>query len=166
MAHDAYLKIPEFEARLADAVRPGWIRLREFSHDISQTASGSVGLGEGGPGRAEHGDFRILKEFDEASPRLALACCASQRFPKAVLEVCESDNFQLPYVTIEFRDMMVRSVQHVLPPGAGGQAAGRVALEWIALRYRRIDWTYAVNIAGTKKGVVHANWDVTANVGG
>jgi type VI secretion system secreted protein Hcp len=167
MAHDAFLQIEGIEARLEDAERPGWIRLRSFEHRIHQPTSGSASANaDSGPGRAEHEDFVVLKEMDEASPKLALYCCAGVRVPVAKIDVCAPEDFRMVYFTIEMREAMIKSISPYLPQVASGAVTGRVALEHLSFRYRRIDWSYLVNRSGTNMGAIKTFWDITRNQGG
>ncbi|MFM2041455.1 MAG: hypothetical protein RLY86_31 [Pseudomonadota bacterium] len=169
MSHHAYIRFDGIEGRTTEKELPGWTRLWAFRHSIMQPAAGSAAArGDAGPGRADHGDFIILKNVDEASPRLSLYCCAGARLPNVTVAIHNSANFRLKYIEYKMTDVTIRAVTPYLPE-AGDNTDGngaRVVREEIALRYRRITWTYTMLEDGAARGDVTCYWDLMQNQGG
>ncbi len=169
MAHDAYVRFEGIEARSgAHGDMAGWARLWSFRHSIVQPAAGSAAAtGDAGPGRADHGDFVLLKEIDEASPRLAFYCCAGQRIPQVIVAIHNSINFRMKYMEYRLQQVTVRGIAPYLPE-AGNNLAGagaRVVREEVALRYRSITWTYTMLDEDRARGNISCGWDLAQNRG-
>jgi type VI secretion system secreted protein Hcp len=169
MPHEAYIQFEGIDARIDQSEETGRARLLSFRHNVTQPGAGSAAMsGESGPGRAEHGDFIILKDADEASPRLALACCSGFRIPTVTVTVHDAADSRLRFLEYRMSDVVVRAVRPFLPE-AGDQSTGggaRVVREEVALRYRRIAWTYTLVSAGATQGSVRTYWDLQGNTGG
>ncbi len=169
MAHEAYIKFEGIDARLDQAEYPGRSRLLAFRHAVSQPGAGSAAAaGDSGPGRAEHGDFVLLKDADEASPRLALLCCNGFRIPTVTVTFHDSADLRLKIMEYRMTDVLVRAFNPFLQESAGladGQS-GRMVREEVALRYRRIVWGFTLTTGNATQGEVRTYWDLQGNTGG
>jgi type VI secretion system Hcp family effector len=168
MAHEAFIRFDSIDARVDQADQRGWARLLAFRHGVSQPGAGSAAAGDAGPGRAEHGDFVVLKDADEASPRLALMCCNGFRIPTVTVAIHDSADLRLKIMEYRMTDVLVRAFNPFLQEstGLGEGKGGRMVREEVALRYRRIVWGFTLTTANAARGEVRTYWDLQGNTGG
>lgn len=168
MAHDAFLLMEGITGGCADPGHEDWIRVHFFSHHVSQPELDAASRpGDAGAGRAEHGDFVVIKTVDRASPDLSYYCCSGQRIPKVVLELCDSSNYRMKYMEYVMRDVLIKGFRPFLERLAGTtEAHETMTREEIALRYRRIDWIFTLNTGVGPQGSIQHFWDLNQNRGG
>ncbi len=161
-SHDAYVRFDGVDARVDQASQRGWSKLLGFRHALYQPGAGTAAMaGDSGPGRAEHGDFVVLKNIDEASPRLALICCNGFRLPGVTVAIHDSADYQLKYMEYRMTDVLVRGISTSL-----SEANVQLVREEVSLRYRRIVWGFTLNEANVARGEVRTYWDLQGNTGG
>lgn len=163
MAFDAFIKIDGVEGDSEDDHHKKEIEILSYSHGISQQIGGSrSGGGAGTGGRADHGDFCIVKELDSATPKLNLVCCDGTHIPKVTVTLCRSGQTKNAFMTYNLEDVVVSSVR---PGGSGG---GDMPLEEVTLNYGKIEWEYKQTdpSSGKVKGTKKAHWDTKLNKGG
>jgi type VI secretion system Hcp family effector len=172
MAHDAFIRFEGIDARVDQGDQRGWARLLAFRHVISQPgAGGAAAAGDAGPGRAEHGDFVVLKAADEASPRLALMCCNGFRIPTVIVAIHDSAGLRQKIMEYRMTDVMVRAFNPFLQESKESSEdregqGGRMVQEEVALRYRRIVWGFTLVSGNAARGEVRTYWDLQGNTGG
>lgn len=168
MAHDAFLQMKGITGGCQDPGHENWIRIHRFAHQVSQPGFDTASRpSDAGPGRAEHGDFVLVKTVDEASPDLSFRCCNGSRIPKVVLELCDSSNIRMKYMEYVMRDVLIRGIRSFLErlPGTVEEHE-TMTCEEVSLRYRRIDWVYTLNTSAGPQGSIQHYWDLNQNRGG
>lgn len=162
MAFDAFLKIDGIPGESKDASHTDWIEVLSYSHHLSQPQSMSPGNAGGGPSeRCDHGVFTIVKPLDQATPKLAEACCDGRHIPTVTLALNRAGGDKVEYMNYKLSEVVVCAVR---PMGATkGQET--LPLEEISLSYGKIEWTYNKQRRsdGTGGGVVATGWDVSRN---
>lgn len=162
MAFDAFIKIDDIPGDSTDENHPDEIEILSYSHSVSQQIGGSrSGGGAATGGRADHGDFCIVKELDSSTPKLNLACCDGTHIPNVMITLCRSGQTKNAFMTYKLGHVAVTSIR---PGGSGG---GDMPLEEVTLNYGKIEWEYKQTDpkTGKVKGTKKEHWDTTTNKG-
>ena len=160
---DAFMKISTIPGESTDEKHAEWIELQSLNWDLAQKA-GSAGvsaLGGQTGGRADFGDFQIVKLLDKASPKLALACASGEHIPEVIVELCKAGGDKQKYYEVKLADVVISSYQY------GGTKTGNepVPHEQIGMRYSKVGINYIQmdNKTGKAKGNVQTGWDLSKN---
>jgi type VI secretion system secreted protein Hcp len=159
-AVDYFLKIDGVDGESEDKSYPKSLQIESFS--FGGTNSGSSGYGTGaGTGKVNMQDFHFVVAHSKASAILFLKMCAGDHIGKAVLTCRKStgsDGGQLPYLTVEFGDIVISSFQ------TGGSAGSPIPTEQISFNYTKIVWE---SKAQDKDGKISSGpkhgWDTKKN---
>jgi type VI secretion system secreted protein Hcp len=164
MAFDAFLKIKTIPGESTDKKHMDWIEVLWYHHNVNQPStvrsSGGGGTGE----RANHGDFRIRKTLDKASPKLEYALNSGEHIAEVILELCRATGDKQKYMEYKLTDVIVSDVDDT----GESKAPENLPIEEVAFNYGKIEWTYTAtdHKTGKSAGDVKAHWDATANKGG
>lgn len=165
MAFDAFLKISTIPGESTDAGHSEWIEILQFTHGVSQPATGSVSSGGGRSAeRSNHDHFSIIKALDKASPKLFLACCKGEHIPEVKVEICRNTGNKVKYMEYKMTDVIISEVR----PTGTAQGPEVLPLEKVAFSYGKSEWTYTQtdHQSGAAKGEVKAHWNLVDNTGG
>ena len=70
MSFDGYIKVQGIKGDSTDSAHAEWIEIQAFSHSIIQSTGGAASAqGTHAGGRADHGDYSIVKRLDSARAR-------------------------------------------------------------------------------------------------
>ncbi len=126
-AYDAYLKIEGLDGGSKDPAHMGWIAVaRVASGNLSAEASSASGreMASGqASGKRMHKPFVIVKEIDQASPKLMQACTTGKHFSWAVVDSAG--------VQYKLYDVAIASVQK--------DNGGDRPMESVTLNYTKIE---------------------------
>ena len=120
---------------------------------------GSASTGTGG-GKVSISSFNIMKKSDNASPTLFSACAQGVHFPKATVVMRKAGGSQLVYLTYNFTEVYVESIQWSGSSGGDDTPTESVsfAFKSVTISYQPQDTTgAAVGSPST------ASWDVSLN---
>jgi type VI secretion system Hcp family effector len=152
-----FVKIPGIDGESADANHDKWIDVLSIDSEIITpvTAPGSP------TARAQHGDIKIIKRVDKASPLLLGAGSTGQTVSDVVIDVTGTgtDRHPGPYFQYRLREAIVTSFS--------ASQESDFPIEIISMNYSRVDWMYQeFKDDGSKGLTVEAWWDVPLNEGG
>ncbi|GAB5442181.1 MAG: type VI secretion system tube protein Hcp [Fuerstiella sp.] len=165
MAFDAFLQIDGIPGESTDDQHKDWIEIKDYEHCVAQPISGSRSSGGGISGeRVNHSAFRITKELDKASPKLALYCCNGSHISSVKMELCRAGGDKQKYMEVLMENVLVS--KHA-PQGRAGDESP-LPIEQVDFVYEKITWTYTETDGktGKAKGNVEAHWDCENNTGG
>jgi type VI secretion system secreted protein Hcp len=159
-AFDAFLDIQGIPGESANDKHKNQIEIRSFSTAVTQNASPAAGGGGKAAGKAELGDFTVVKHYDAASPQLFLYACNGKHIPKVTLDVCRATTDKESYLKYTLEDVIVVSVR----TGGSPQSDESTPTEEVVFRYAKIGVEYTPQTAkGGKGSSVKTGWDVTKN---
>jgi type VI secretion system secreted protein Hcp len=171
MAVDTYLQIDGIKGESTDDKHKDWIEVLTFGHEMMQPVSSTKSsAGGASSGRAQHGDFAIVKYVDMASPKLYEALSNGKHLGKVKLEVCRAGGSQVKFMEITLEQVMVSRV-HLHSNGSNGSSNSTAAdptdllpTETVHLNYGKIEWVYTQQkrADGSGGGNVNAKYDLTA----
>jgi type VI secretion system secreted protein Hcp len=142
----------------------GWIEVNSFSHEIKQPSGGSSSAqGSHTGGRADHGDFKISKRMDLASPKLAIFVASGHKVPKIVLELWRQggENKREKYIEYIFKDSIIA----LLTQNGVSSSDEPTPTEDISIRYGEIDWVFKNTdiVAGGSTQTASSGWSTRTN---
>ncbi len=152
-----FVKIPGVDGETADENHDKWIDVLSIDSSIYRESD----LGGSSTARAQHGDIKIIKRVDKASPLLLEAGSTGQVVSDVVIDVTRAgtDSKSGPYFQYRLREAVVTSFS--------ASQANDFPIEIISMNYSRVDWMYQeFKDDGTKGLKVEAWWDVPLNEGG
>ncbi|MEE8106479.1 MAG: type VI secretion system tube protein Hcp [Planctomycetota bacterium] len=162
MAFDAFLRIEGIPGESTDDQHKDWIEILNYTHNIEQPASATKSsAGGAGAERVNHGVFKIVKELDKATPKLAEHCCTGKPLDEVVVSLNRAGGDKVEYMEYKMKQVIVTSLN---PDGdPTGQAS--VPIERVGFDYGSIEWTYTAQKRsdGTGGGKVAAGWDCMTN---
>ncbi len=107
---------------------------------MSARGSGSLasrgGTLGGRGGGVQMQDIAIVKEVDNASPRLLTACSNGEHFPEATIEFVTAGGNDREYLVIEMENVVIQSVN---TQGSGGDDR---PTEEVTISYGKASWEY------------------------
>lgn len=167
MAYSAFVEFHGIEASTFDRRYPGAARLIAFDQTIAQPTQGSaVAGGQATAGRVDHGDFKIVKRIDAASPILSLYCSTGSVLPNVKISLAEESEELDPFYEFIMHHAIVRSMRPYFNADFGNADSSIAPLEEIALRYQRIEWRYTFLRADESgRGSIQHYWDLQQNRG-
>lgn len=166
MAFDVFVKIEGVPGECTDDKHQEWIEVLNYSHGVSQIATGAQSTGGGRAAqRADHQDFAVVKALDKTSPKLFLHCCNGVHFRNVWVELCRATGDKTKYMEYHMEDVLVTSVR---PAGTAGSAAETLPLEEATFNYGKMTMTYTEtdHATGQPRGNVTAYWSTILNKGG
>jgi type VI secretion system secreted protein Hcp len=163
MSFDAYLQVEGIKGDSTDDAHAEWIEVDGFNHTVSQ-ATGGKGSAQGAHagGRADHGDFTVIKKLDSASPALFLHCCSGKHIPNITIEMCRAMGEKTTFMKYTFKDVIVSSVR----PSGAADGSDLIPQEEVTFRYGEVHLEYTPTdpSGGGKTGAaIQAGWSTLAN---
>jgi type VI secretion system secreted protein Hcp len=168
MAYDAFMWCeggnPNPEGETQDDIYKNKkaFEILSFSWGASNPATiGSASAGSGA-GKVSLSSFNIMKKSDAASPALFLNCCKGEHLEKAHVILRKSGGTALEYLTYDFEEVFVDSVQW-----SGSSGGDDTPTESVSFTFGKVDLKYTPQTkdkggAGT---AIPASWDVRINKG-
>lgn len=165
--YDMFLKLDGIPGESVNDKHKDWIELLSFSHGISQPASASATVGgASSAGRANFGDFMVLKVLDKASPKLAEAVSTGKHIREVVIELAYKTGEMQRFMRYTLSDVLVTSVSASSSTESNSfSSGGDRPVESVSFAYAKIQWTYTEfdRTTGKPKGDVTTSWDLVAN---
>lgn len=161
MAYDAFLKLkgPDVKGESTSKGHEGDISIYSFSWGASNPVNMSSGGGMGA-GKVSLSSFNVMKRMDAASTHLFTACCKGTHYGTALVTLRKAGGTPLEYLTFEFSNVFVESVQW-----SGSSGGDDFPTESVSFAYQKVVVTYKTqDVKGGAKDTLVANWDVTKNV--
>ncbi len=158
MAFDAFIKIGDIEGESTDNKHAGWIEIKDYSTDITQTISSTASSSGGASAeRADFNDFSITKQLDKATPKLALACANGTHFDKITIELCRAGTDKVKFMEFILSNCLLSSISM--------SAGDEFPEETIGINYGKVEWSYVQQNrqGGYAGGNVSAGWDREKN---
>ena len=161
MAFDAFLKIEGIKGESTDAGHKDQIEVLSYSFSAAQQGGAAVSRTGGGTGgRADLGDFSIVKVLDLSTPNLFKYCASGKHIPSVVLELVSADENPHTYMKYTLSDAIVSSCR----PGGSSNGEGTRPLEEISFRFSKIELEYTPFDNTGKAGAAQkAGWDLATN---
>ncbi len=160
MAFDTFFDIDGIPGESTDDKMAGKIEIYSFSWGASNpvtVGSGTTGMGAG---KVSLSSFSIMKKTDKASPQLFLACCQGKHITKGTVTMRKAGTTQNTFLTYEFTELMVESIQW-----SGSSGGDDSPTESVSFAYASVMTKYsAQKTDGTMDSPVPAGWDQTKNV--
>ena len=161
MAFDAFLKIEGIKGESTDSGHKDQIEVLSYSHSVAQQGGASVSRGGGQTGgRADLGDFSIVKVLDLSSPNLFKYCASGKHIPSVMVELVSADENPHVYMKYTLSDVVISSVR----PGGSSNGEGTRPLEEVSFRYAKIEQEYTpFDNTGKAGAAIKAGWDLATN---
>jgi type VI secretion system secreted protein Hcp len=130
------------------------IPVRQNTYDFCAASSSGGASSE----RASFSDVAITKNFDKASPKLAVACADGTHIKEIIIEFCRAGGDKMKYMEFKLTNCIISSIS--VHGGQGGEP-----LENLRFNYGKIEWTYTrqKRSDGSGGGNVAAGWDLQSN---
>ena len=115
-----------------------------------------------GGGKANLGDFTIVKKIDTASAPLFMHCCTGEHFDEAkiVMRKAGGKGGQVEFLTYTMKQVLVSSIR----PGGSAQGHDDIPHEEVSLNFGKITFDYVAQTAQGGKGATsHGGWDTQLN---
>jgi type VI secretion system secreted protein Hcp len=120
---------------------------------------GSASGGVGG-GKVSISSFNIMKKTDKASAVLFLSCCSGQHVPNAHVVLRKAGGKQIEYITYDFSEVFVESIQW-----SGSAGGDDTPTESVSFAFGKVEIKYTPqNADGTPGTAIPAGWDQTKNI--
>jgi type VI secretion system secreted protein Hcp len=164
---DTFMQIDGIQGEALDSNHKDWIEVRAFSHEMQQPTSSTRGsAGGASTGRSVHGDFKITKFIDKASPKLYDALSTGKHIKKVKVEVCRAGGTQMKFYEITLEEVLVSNIQIASPDfrSTSTRDEDHLPTEDVFLNYGKIEWVYTQQkrADGSGGGNVTAKFDLTA----
>lgn len=159
MAFDTYMKIDDVEGESTRAGHEGEVEVFAFSWGASNPTSVSAGTTGLSASRVSISTFNVTKQTDLASGTLFIKCCQGSHIPgiKVTLNKASGDTKPMPYLTYEFSDCMVESIQW-----SGSSGGDDRPSESVSFAFAKVQITYNQQaITGAAKKPVVESFDLT-----
>lgn len=122
------------------------------------TTVGSQGGGMGA-GKVSVSSFNIMKKSDAASPALFLACCNGDHIGTAHVVLRKAGGAPVEYLTYDFTEVMVESIQW-----SGSSGGDDTPTESVSLAFGKVEAKYTPQDAKGAKGTpIPFAWDLLLN---
>lgn len=160
MAFDAYIKFEGGPKLSGESDRKGHedeIAILSFSFGAANPATISGGTRGAAAGKGTVSPFTINKTTDASSPVLFQSCMAGAHFPKATVTLNKSGgDAHLPYLTYEFEEVYISSIQW-----SGSSGGDERPMESISLDFGSMKATYSEQtVAGAAGAQIIGKWNV------
>lgn len=163
---DAYIKVDGIDGSSMDSEHKKWIEIVAYSHSIIQPINASM-AGRRAEGRAQWGDFIIIKEKDRASPLLAHACAAGNHIPKVEVELMAAGaagtNKRNRYMRFQLQDVYVSSFKSGNSGSATVGGNAQRPTEEVCLNFGKIKWEFTPDLTAKAESPVIKGWDRDKN---
>jgi type VI secretion system secreted protein Hcp len=137
--------------------KAGDIDVLAWSWGMSQSGTTHMGSG-GGAGKANFQDLSFTKYIDSSSNALMIALAKGTHIPLVKLLARKAGEGQIPYITIELKNVMVTSLS------TGGSGGEDRLTENVTLNFAEVKYTYNQQAkAGAKGADKIFAWDIAGN---
>jgi type VI secretion system secreted protein Hcp len=164
MAFDGFLEVGGIKGDSSDSAHKDWIEIQAFNHSVSQATGGAASAqGTHAGGRADHGDFTIVKRLDTASSPMFLHCCNGKPIPEIKIQLCRAMGEKTVFMEYTMKDVIVSAVR----PSGSTDGEDLIPLEEVSFRYGEIHLAYTPTDprSGGKTGAsVQAAWSTMENI--
>jgi type VI secretion system secreted protein Hcp len=159
MAYDTFLDLQGVEGESTAKDMTNKIEIYSFSLGASNPTTVSSGAGGLSGGKVSVSSFNLMKKADKASPKLFQACCTGKHFSKATvtLRKATGDSGQKAFLTFDFTDVMVESVQW-----SGSSGGDDTPTESLSLAFGKVDIKYQPQDSkgGNVGSAIEGAWDL------
>jgi len=139
MSFDGYVQIQGIKGDSTDSSHTDWIEIQAFSHSVIQSTGGAASAqGTHAGGRADHGDFSIVKRLDSSSPALFMHTCSAKPIPEIVIELCRAMGDKTVFMKYTLKDAIVSTTK----PSGSTDGEDLIPLEEVNFRYGEIHLEY------------------------
>jgi type VI secretion system secreted protein Hcp len=163
MAFDGFMEIKGIKGDSTDMAHKDWIEIQAFRHSVTQSTGGAVSAhGTHAGGRADHGDFSIVKRLDAATAPLMLYCCNAKPIPEIKIELCRAMGEKTIFMEYTLKEVIVSAVC----PSGSTEGEDLIPLEEVNFRYGEIHLSYTPTDprSGGKTGAaIRAAWSTREN---
>ncbi len=158
MSFDGFIKIDGIDGESTDDKYPGWIEAIYFDTGLRQKISPTVSSAGGASvGRADFDDFFFSKQFDKASPKLALACAEGAHVDNVIIDLCRAGSAKMKYMTYKLSNCIISNVTT--------KVNGDFPIELVKINFGKIEWSYIKQnrSGGGAAGQIATGWDLQRN---
>ncbi|MBZ0173636.1 MAG: type VI secretion system tube protein Hcp [Phycisphaerales bacterium] len=139
MSFDGFINIQGIKGDSTDSAHAEWIEIQAFSHQVVQSTGGAASAqGTHAGGRADHGDFSIVKRLDSGSAALFMHCCSAKPIPEIVIELCRAMGEKTVFMKYTLKDSIVSAVK----PSGSTDGDDLIPLEEVSFRYGEVHLEY------------------------
>ena len=159
MAFDTFLKIDGVPGESTDSANAGSIEIYSFSWGASNPVTVGSGTTGSGGGKVVLSSFNVMKKTDKSSPKLFSACCAGNHFATATVTMRKAGGQQNVFLTYEFKQVFVESIQW-----SGSSGGDDSPAESVSFAYGAVTTKYTPQKKdGSMDSPIPAGWDLTTN---
>jgi type VI secretion system secreted protein Hcp len=163
MAFDCFMQIKGSNAptgESTDATYSKWIPLYSFSFGATNPGEPGSDAPGSGSGRVEISSFSVMKDYDNSSPDLFLACCLGDHFESGTVVLRKAGGGQNEFLRFDFQEVYIYSVQQ-----SGSSASGSdKPTENVIFTFESVKITYTPQDVKGGKGTPNVKgWDLTKN---
>lgn len=123
---DSHLKLAGVSGEATQKNHKDEIELISWSWGLSNVSYTSGG--GSGKGKAQPGEFSIVKRADKASPTIVKKCAEGEHFATAVLTSAKSGSGQQDFLKITFKEVFV--VGYLVSAGPGAELTESVTMSY------------------------------------
>lgn len=130
------------------------ILVQAFNHEVHIPSDVQTGLSTG---KRIHGPFRVVKEFDRASPMIYQALCSGEHLKEVKLKFyrVSPKGTEEQYFTITLEDAVAVSIKPWMPNCLDPATMKYGHMEEVAFTYRKASWRNEID-----KTEAHDDWAV------
>lgn len=165
MAYDAFMWLeggaPESKGETTDHAYAAKHAFEIFSFSLGLSNPVTLGSQSGGAGAGKviFSSFSIMKKTDSASPTMMLNCAKGQHFTAAHVVLRKAGGDALEYLTYDFKEVFVESIQW-----SGSSGGDDAPAESVSFAYGSIDLKYTPQKGKGEKGTtIPASWSILTN---
>ncbi len=163
MAFDTFMQIGasgQVAGESTDKTHAGWIEIFSFSFGASNpvtVSSGSTGLAGG---KVSVSSFNFMKKTELSSAVLFDGCCQGTHYPTAHVIMRKAGGTALEYLTYDFEDCMIESIQW-----SGSSGGDDTPTESVSMAFGKVTITYEQQAStdGTAGKKIVKSYDSTTN---
>lgn len=124
--------------------REGTMLVEAFDHEIHIPTDPQTGLSSG---KRVHGHFKIVKEFDKASPMIYQALCTGEHMKEVVLKFyrVSKAGTEEQYFTIKLEDAVAVTIRPWMPNCLDKSTSSYGHMEEVAFTYRKASWRHEID---------------------
>lgn len=147
MAFDTFMLPDGVPGESTDDKHAGWIEIYSFSWGASNPVTVGSGTGGMSGGKVSISSFNVMKKTDKASPTLFDYCCRGEHIKKVDVILRKSGGTALEYLTYNFEEVMVESIQW-----SGSTGGDDAPTESLSLAFGKVTVTYVPQDKAGKGG--------------
>lgn len=151
----AYVKIGDIVGGSTARTHYQWIEAMYIGYGISPAAISRTGRISG---KSDFSQLTLVKDVDQATPALGLACASGRRIDEVLIEFTQPlPERRAKYLRIVLKDVIVTSVMPLLI----SQPNGSIHVEEVSLHYGQITWEYIpFDEYGRPGAPIQGAWDI------